>query len=659
MALATLSIDLEARLAGLEAGLDKAARISQVSADKIQKQFDGIKSIGAGLATSLTAAFSVGALTAFVKGTIDGLDALNDLKDATGASIENLSALEDVAARTGTSFDTVGASLVKLNGVLKDAKPGSDTAKMLQSIGLSAAELRRIDPAEALQRVAVALNRYADDGNKARIVQELFGKSVREAAPFLKDLAENGKLNATVTTKQAEEAEKFNKQLFELQKNSKDAARALLSDLLPALTQVLENIKNSGGLFNTMLANANLDSFSIQRKALENLNLEIKHTGSLLDEFSAALDKDPGNRAYVQRVAELRVELEGLMKQAAAGSDRLKALSDAMKPVSVGRRPPNEGGGKYNPPPAPDAAAGSKPSTFKLPDMPGAKDDALTDALARLDATTFAKLDRLNAELAKLLTIREELGTGGGIDEAIASITLEMEALDPVAAQAAETTKRLNELLDATPSAGIEKARADMQLLAAALERGEINAGQFSEAAQVRLGTLGTQIDEVNKFAEEAGRKIQDALGDTLTRSLQGDFSSIGKMWGDLLTGMVAQAVAAQLIQALFGDLFGGGSTGNNGLIDTALSTWLGSFATGLDYVPRDGLAYIHQGERIVTADQNRRGGWSDDRRVVNVYITNQVEAGVNKQEVLGALRAVEARSEAKTMQRLRRVGLV
>ena len=61
---------------------------------------------------------------------------------------------------------------------------------MLKAIGLNAQELRRIDPAEALQRVAVALNRYSDDGNKARIVQELFGKSVREA-PFMKDLAEN------------------------------------------------------------------------------------------------------------------------------------------------------------------------------------------------------------------------------------------------------------------------------------------------------------------------------------------------------------------------------------------------------------------------------------------------------------------------------------
>ena len=64
----------------------------------------------------------------------------------------------------------------------------------------------------------MALAQFADDGNKARIVQELFGKSVREVAPLLKDLAESGGLVATVTTAQAKEAEKLNIQLFDFAK---------------------------------------------------------------------------------------------------------------------------------------------------------------------------------------------------------------------------------------------------------------------------------------------------------------------------------------------------------------------------------------------------------------------------------------------------------
>ncbi|MCK7494051.1 MAG: hypothetical protein MZW92_24580 [Comamonadaceae bacterium] len=46
-------------------------------------------------------------------------------------------------------------------------------------------------------------------------------------APFLKNLADAGALNATVTAQQAKDAETFNKRLAELQTNAGDAARAL------------------------------------------------------------------------------------------------------------------------------------------------------------------------------------------------------------------------------------------------------------------------------------------------------------------------------------------------------------------------------------------------------------------------------------------------
>ena len=111
--------------------------------------------------------------------------------------------------------------------------------------------MKKIDPAEALLKVAVALKGFADDGNKARLVQELFGKSIREVAPLLNDLAAKGQLVATVTTKQAEEAERFNQQLSALAKNSEDFKRELVGGLLPALNQMLETftkIKASGNI---------------------------------------------------------------------------------------------------------------------------------------------------------------------------------------------------------------------------------------------------------------------------------------------------------------------------------------------------------------------------------------------------------------------------
>jgi hypothetical protein len=206
-----------------------------------------------GSLAALGIGLSAGAFVAFTKNIINGIDALNDLKDATGASIENLSALEDIARRTGTGFDTVGTSLVKLNQALSNAKPGSDTERALTAIGLSVKDLKALDPAEAFRQIAVGLSGFADDANKARLTQELFGKSLREVAPLLKDVAEQGRLVATVTSEQAAEAEKFNKELFALQKTTTDLSRAFVSDLLPSLNALAREMaaakKTSSGFW--------------------------------------------------------------------------------------------------------------------------------------------------------------------------------------------------------------------------------------------------------------------------------------------------------------------------------------------------------------------------------------------------------------------------
>lgn len=239
--LGTLTLDLVARIGGYTKGLDSAEREAKKRAKAIERAF---KDAGDVIGTAFAGAAIAGVYA--TQRIVDGLDALNDAADATGASIENLSALEDVAARTGTSFDTVTGAVVKFNQSLANTKAGDDVANALKAIGLNAAELKRLDPAEALRQTAVALARFADDGDKARLVQELFGKSVREVAPFLKDLAEQGALVATVTTEQAKEAEKFNQQLSALGKNATDAGRALTTDLVRGINEAAKAFKESG-----------------------------------------------------------------------------------------------------------------------------------------------------------------------------------------------------------------------------------------------------------------------------------------------------------------------------------------------------------------------------------------------------------------------------
>lgn len=229
----------------LDAARDKAEKAARANAGLSSSigSLGGVAALAGGAVSALASSITLGAMVGFVRSINDGIDALNDIKDATGSTIENISALEDVAKRTGHNMDVVTTSMIKLNQVLADAKPGSAQALALEAIGLSAKELRALDPAEALLKTAQALTEFEDDANKARLVQELFGKSIREVMPFLNDLAEKGKLVATVTTQQADEAAKAAKEWSNFEKEALDLARVMTGPMVSSMNEMIAKFK--------------------------------------------------------------------------------------------------------------------------------------------------------------------------------------------------------------------------------------------------------------------------------------------------------------------------------------------------------------------------------------------------------------------------------
>jgi lambda family phage tail tape measure protein len=269
---------------------------------------------------------TAGAFVNLIQGANNALLAIKDLSEATGATIPNVSALENIGRRTGTTFESVGGILVKFNQALKDADGKNDGSRALQAIGLDAEKLKRIDPAEALRETALALQGFADDGDRARLVQELFGKSVKEAGPFLRELAEAGGLVATATREQVAEADKYNKNLLELKTNVEDAARSLTSKLIPAINQMFESIRGNreaGGFFKEIGQEISANIVSDQ----------LRVTVSDIETLQVALSRDPGNPALTKRIAELRSEAAALSKQAFQTADDLKRFAGVAKPL--------------------------------------------------------------------------------------------------------------------------------------------------------------------------------------------------------------------------------------------------------------------------------------------------------------------------------------
>jgi hypothetical protein len=608
MALATLSIDLEARLARLEGDLSRATRSIEREAGRMEKAFVGasgaIKNVAALLGSGVAATWLIG----LARDTIAGIDALNDLSDATGASIENLSALEDAAARVGTEMGTVGAAIIKLNQQLAlTERPGSQAAEIFKQLGLNAEELKRIDPAEALLRTAQALQGFADDGNKARLIQVLFGKSVAEVAPLLKDLAEQGKLNASVTQEQADQVDRFNKSLAQLSKGFTDLSREIVSGALPSINLFIERLtlalKTFGGLGGVLKQGVGQlfrgETFTEPGQALQFYSDRLKELDGRLKELNETNRRSIyGGNVNDGPIAKLRAEREEAQKLANfyrdlnnlgnAGQGRGDDINPggAARP-SVGRLAEPVRGG-----PSTRAGATARAQIFG-PEIP----DAVADAIKRIEGSDETKLQRLRDTLQQLAAI---VSAGGTVPDSVFSgITDEITRLDPAALAAADSARQLADAI-AQGKALFAETRTPAEVLAGEIERlnvllqqGAIDwdtyaRAQFAAQDRFDAATGGTAqaAKELDNTARDLGLTFSSAFEDAIVD---------GEKFGDVLRALdkdltrilTRRLITEPLADGITGLLGGGGGGGDffSSLISKAGSLFSGFFAEG-GFVP-------------------------------------------------------------------------
>lgn len=448
-------------------------------AEKAVKDFEGsAKKLGdtfLKIAGFASAGAAVAKITQEFHQAVDAMDAFNDLKDATGASIENISALDAVARQTGGTFETVEGALIKFNKVLGEAGKGSEAAKLLKSIGLNAEELKRIDPAEALRRTAVALSGFADDGNKARFMQVLFGKSLKEMAPFLKDLAEQEKLVAKTTTAAAEEAEKYNKHLYQFGAAVEDFKRGVASSLLPALNETIQKFKDAQEEFGIFKALLKLDQ-KIQVIQVgfsgpdDNVTKRISAYRKEIDELTISLEKhqkfQQGNAGVnaktrsAAQIADIEARLAELKRQeAVARAIQARGLPQAVYGHEGGLRT-GESAGKPSLPDKPDPAATAalkKELAGQIQAIEAAgklKADAVGFENQRLDALYSSGILSLADYTQQQKHLRRE-----ALDVAVSTIDQQI-AVQKKLADLAEKPEDVQEALNAVKKLQAERAAA-------------------------------------------------------------------------------------------------------------------------------------------------------------------------------------------------------
>jgi hypothetical protein len=213
---------------------------------------------------------------------------------------------------------------------------------------------------------------------------------------------------------------------------------------------------------------------------------------------------------------------------------------------------------------------------------------------------------------------------------------------------AQEYEKLYKQITEQTEDANIDIIKSDKDRIAAQLELENerriavINSMAIEADERERLLDANDELyealkkknkevtDEITEFWKEAAHNMQDAMSDFFFDAMQGNLNDLAGSFKKTIDRMVSDLLASQLSDFLFGGEFGksgelGGVAGDIfGGLGSFFGDLLPSFDIGTPYVQQDMVAKIHKGERILTADENRKFSSGQMGGGGNVYMTIQ-----------------------------------
>ena len=585
MAIAKLSIDLEARLAKYETDMKRVVSLSEQTAGRIESAFGGVALMFTGLAGAL----SVGALKGAFDKYVEGAAALDDFGEIVGSTTEKVSGLSAVAKISGTDLGLLQGGMVKLaKSMTEVSDKTSNAGAAFAALGIDPEELKLLDTSDAFKLLAEKLAEYEDGATKTALATALLGKSGAQLLPYMKDLAETGNLVAKVTTEQGAAAEEYEKNLKRLAAAQGAVAKIISAEVLPVanefvktlvdmitktdgVTDATKGMAKDGSITEWAKSAARAAAFVID--SFDGVQRVVKGVGITIAAIAAqAAFLAKGNLAGYKSVgAEWRKDLEDIASKPQF-SDGLEARLSAMSAGGATTAPGKNklrfagGGAEAKARRGGKAGGAGKESAGSFTDY---DEQVLQRIAGAIEKTDVVKA----AELVKQLETLDKLAAAG-LDPAIVKAV--RDDLTGASKIAADELARLNSMLAATDSSKLEVARKDMLLLTDALTSGRIAEAQYLEAVTARLdGTAGKSKEaasEVNEFARQAAQNIQSTLADFLFDPFAEGSDKMLQKFGQTIQRMAADAAAAQIAKALFGDMGSGKSGGDSGLVGAGVS---------------------------------------------------------------------------------------
>lgn len=310
------------------------------SGDKLGKSVDSLHASYGKLVAILGTGGLALAFVSSIKHALELQEQYVRLSEVAGTTASAISGFDLPARLSSTSLDTVATSVARLGKSIGEARLG-DVEKMgiFKALGININDGR--DAAAVMVDVARMLTGMSDQTVAATASMALLNRGFTELRPLMKEVTEQGTLNAAVTNEQAAAAKAFQDQVVTLGFELQQAKFALANDMLPALNALIKAMvdgQKEGGLFTAVMHGVQTaftgdDQFKTDKAIVELLNEKLVLENQILavQNQSAAFRGISVSKlkaqlaevdAQIQTTMAMRDELSGAAGKARGGGPK-------------------------------------------------------------------------------------------------------------------------------------------------------------------------------------------------------------------------------------------------------------------------------------------------------------------------------------------------
>lgn len=571
--IASLFIKLTADSAQLRSDLQQVRKSTQA----MESQMMRTSRVIAGAFAGISAAVVVTQITRMTRAVIDAGDAAAKMAQKVGVSVEDISALSYSAELSDVSLRQLETAMVRLNKTLGSS---DESAEKVRAV-LAALDVVGGNTYEVIGQLADRFAVMEDGAAKTAAATAIFGRSGAALIPMLnggsRAIAENREeleaLGAMMSADLAKASEQVNDDMTRLQTAMKGLGIQLAQTAVPALADMTQ------GLVAWLATGDRVEDMANRiRIAFDAMGVAIKISagfiagglvgglpGAIVGAGMAGADEaiDRANdRRKAGQVATGKIE----RTSPAADTRSVDKYSERLRTLFADLKAAQE---------AEKSTADTVSEAQRAREQQQAAIQGVIDSLER---------ERDTLGMSAAAVVAYDLAAQGATPAQIAFAESIVRATEAAKAdiEIMEQDKRAREELAAevqqiaadtfgalmTEEAAMRTAAARREEIVRqavadhiiAEERGAaIIAGIHEKLNRDIQDRAKETKDQFTAFAEEAARGIQDALADTLFGWMQGEFGNIAQDFKKLLDRMVAQALAAKIGAALFGEGFGAG----------------------------------------------------------------------------------------------------